>query len=148
MSMRRGALPEPVINRGVRTGDWAVLALIGAIAAYERFVRDDADLISCRVAVYRRHPIGRIVTDTVIIATALHLCEALDERVDAYHWMIRYMRRAQEPTRARRRQQQRKAAAGVTNKVICVTNNGATEDGTGRDIARHQEAIFAPPGRQ
>ena len=39
------------------------------------------------------------------------------------------------------------AANGVTNNIN-VTNQRATEDGTGRDIARHAEAIYAPAGRQ
>lgn len=70
----------------------AVAALLAGVAAYERLVADDEDLISRRVAAYRRHPVGRVLVDTVIIATAVHLCEYAPSDVDPYHWLMRVIR--------------------------------------------------------
>lgn len=76
----------------VRTGDVAILFGAAAIAVYEARVSDDEDLISRRIAAYRRHPVGRIIADTVIIATAIHLCEYASPEWDAYHWLMRWFR--------------------------------------------------------
>lgn len=82
-------------NRSVflRTGDKAIIAGAVAIAAYEYAVADDADLISSRVSAYRQHMIGRLVTDAVILATALHLAEWIRPDWDLYHVGVRYIRR-------------------------------------------------------
>lgn len=82
-------------NRSVflRTGDKAILIGAAAIVIYERKVADDADLISSRVSAYRQHIIGRLVTDAVILATALHLAEALAPEWDLYHVAMTRLRR-------------------------------------------------------
>lgn len=69
--------------------------MVGALAiyVYEKCVADDADLISSRVSVYRSTRAGRLVTDAVILATALHLCESVPVEWDIYHWAMRYVRR-------------------------------------------------------
>ncbi|MEN6544511.1 MAG: hypothetical protein ABFE07_00545 [Armatimonadia bacterium] len=77
----------------LRTGDKAIIAGAVAIAAYEYAVADDADLISSRVSAYRQHMIGRLVTDAVILATALHLAEWIRPDWDLYHVGVRYIRR-------------------------------------------------------
>lgn len=77
----------------VRKGDWAIITGAIAIAVYEKTVVDDADLISNRVAAYRAKPLGRLVTDLIIFATALHLSECLPEDRDIYHYMMRWIRR-------------------------------------------------------
>lgn len=75
----------------MRTGDWAILAGAAAVAAYERCVRDDADLISNRVAAYRRA--APALTYAVVWITALHLTDNLPPNLDPYHWLVRYFRR-------------------------------------------------------
>ena len=60
---------------------------------YEKLVRDDEDLISRRVACYRRNPVGRVLADTVILVTALHLSEAVPEDLDVFHWGMKYLRK-------------------------------------------------------
>lgn len=77
----------------VRTGDVAILVGAAAIAVYEVKVADDEDLISRRISAYRRHPVGRIIADAVIIATAIHLCEYASPEWDAYHWLMRWFRK-------------------------------------------------------
>lgn len=77
----------------LRTGDRAIICGAAAIVAYEYAVADDADLISSRVSAYRQHLPGRLVTDAVILATALHLAEALSPEWDLYHVAMRYLRR-------------------------------------------------------
>lgn len=69
--------------------------MIGAAAIvwYERKVADDADLISSRVSAYRQHMLGRLVTDAVILATALHLAEMLAPEWDLYHVAMTRLRR-------------------------------------------------------
>lgn len=52
-----------------------------------------ADLISSRVSAYRQHMLGRLVTDAVILATALHLAEWIRPDWDLYHVGVRYIRR-------------------------------------------------------
>lgn len=76
----------------VRTGDRAIIAGCVAIACYERLVRDDDDLISRRVAAYRRTRLGRLITDAVILATALHLTELCAPEYDVYHHAIGHFR--------------------------------------------------------
>jgi len=82
----------------VRTGDVAILVGAAAIAVYEVRVADDEDLISRRISAYRRHPVGRVLADTVIIATAVHLCEYASPEWDAYHWLMRLFRPNNTPT--------------------------------------------------
>lgn len=82
----------------LRTGDWAILVGATAIAAYEVVVRDDEDLISRRVAAYRSTRHGRILADAVILATALHLAEAVPDDLDVYCWLMRWVRRAAATT--------------------------------------------------
>lgn len=77
----------------LRTGDRAIIAGVAAIAVYEKLVRDDADLISNRVACYRGTLAGRVLTDAVILATALHLMETLEPRWDVYHHAMRAFRK-------------------------------------------------------
>ena len=77
----------------VRTGDVAILVGAAAIAVYEVRVADDEDLISRRVAAYRRHPVGRVLADTAILVTALHLAEVLPEDLDAFHHLMRWFRK-------------------------------------------------------
>ena len=77
----------------VRTGDVAILVGAAAIAVYEVRVADDEDLISRRVAAYRRHPVGRVLADTAILVTALHLAEVLPEDLDAFHHLMRWLRK-------------------------------------------------------
>lgn len=74
----------------LRTGDKAVIALVGGIAVYERFVRDDADLISNRVAHYRKT--APVLVDAIILVTALHLAEKVEPEWDVFHWVMRYFR--------------------------------------------------------
>jgi len=71
----------------------AILVGAAAIAVYEVRVADDEDLISRRISAYRRHPVGRVLADTVIIATAVHLCEYAPSDVDPYHWLMRWFRK-------------------------------------------------------
>ncbi len=82
----------------VRTGDVAILVGAAAIAVYEVRVSDDEDLISRRISAYRRHPVGRVVADTAILVTALHLAEALPEDLDLFHHLMRLFRRNDTPT--------------------------------------------------
>jgi len=78
----------------LRTGDRAIIIGALAIAAYEKLVADDADLISSRVSAYRQHMLGRLVTDAVILATALHLAEMYTRpELDIYHYLMRGIRR-------------------------------------------------------
>ena len=77
----------------LRTGDRAIIIGALAIAAYEKLVADDADLISSRVSAYRQHIVGRLVTDAVILATALHLAEMLAPEWDLYHVAMTRLRR-------------------------------------------------------
>lgn len=81
----------------LRTGDRAILVGVLAIASYEKWVRDDADLISSRVSAYRTHRVGRLVTDAVILATALHLAEQLAPEWDPYHVAVRHFRKTVTP---------------------------------------------------
>lgn len=75
----------------VRTGDKAILVAVVAIGAYEKLVRDDADLISSRVAAYKaRRP---VLTTAVVLVTAGHLLEYLPAGVDPYHRAVRYFRK-------------------------------------------------------
>lgn len=79
-------------NTGVamRTGDRAIIIGAVAIAVYEKAVRDDADLISNRVAAYKhRHP---WLTIAVVWVTAAHLLEVLPGCVDPYHRAVTYFR--------------------------------------------------------
>lgn len=77
----------------LRTGDRAIIVGAIAICAYEKCVRDDDDLISRRVAAYRTRPLGRLITDSVILATALHLAESVPDEWDVYHHAMKYIRR-------------------------------------------------------
>lgn len=77
----------------LRTGDRAIIIGALAIAAYEKLVADDADLISSRVSAYRQHMLGRLVTDAVILATALHLMETVNSEFDVFHIGMKYLRR-------------------------------------------------------
>ena len=78
----------------LRTGDRAIIVGALAICAYEKLVADDADLISSRVSAYRKHWLGRLVTDAVILATALHLAEMYTRpELDIYHYLMRGIRR-------------------------------------------------------
>ncbi|MCV7434787.1 DUF7427 family protein [Mycolicibacterium bacteremicum] len=81
----------------LRTGDRAILVGVAAIAAYEKWVRDDDDLISRRVAAYRRTPVGRLLADAVILATAVHLTEACAPEWDVYHHAMARLRRTVTP---------------------------------------------------
>lgn len=81
------------VTVSLRTGDKAIICGALAIAGYERFVRDDADLISYRVSAYRKHWLGRLIADTVILTTALHLMESVREDLDPYHHAMRWLRR-------------------------------------------------------
>lgn len=80
------------VKVSLRTGDKAILLGAAAIVAYEYRVADDADLISSRVSAYRTHRVGRLVTDAVILATALHLCESVKPEFDVYHVAMCYLR--------------------------------------------------------
>ena len=80
----------------LRTGDVAILVGAAAIAVYEKTVRDDEDLISRRVAAYRKRRAGRYVADAVILATAVHLMEAAPDDLDIYCWLMRWVRKASE----------------------------------------------------
>ena len=77
----------------LRTGDKAILVGVVAIASYEKWVRDDADLISRRVSAYRRNRVGRLITDAIILATALHLAEMVRKDVDIFHIAVGHFRR-------------------------------------------------------
>lgn len=77
----------------LRTGDRAILIGALAIGLYEKLVRDDEDLISRRVAAYRTRPAGRLLTDAIILATALHLAEACSPEWDVYHHAMKWVRR-------------------------------------------------------
>ena len=79
----------------VRTGDKAILIGVIAIGLYEKYVADDADLISSRVAHYKRH--HPIVTVAVVLITAGHLIELLPLEVDPYHRAVHYFRRSTTP---------------------------------------------------
>ena len=82
-----------VVSVCLRTGDKAIIAGAIAIAVYEKCVRDDEDLISRRVAAYRTHRVGRVVTDAVILATALHLSSYVTPEWDIYHVAMKHLRR-------------------------------------------------------
>jgi predicted nucleic acid-binding protein len=77
----------------LRTGDKAIIIGALEIWAYEKFVSDDEDLISRRVAAYRTRPAGRLLTDAVILATALHLAEYVVPEWDVYHHAMKWVRR-------------------------------------------------------
>jgi hypothetical protein len=81
------------VKVSLRTGDRAILIGAAAIVAYEYKVRDDADLISSRVSAYRTKPAGRILTDAIILATALHLAESVPSEWDIYHQAMKWLRR-------------------------------------------------------
>ncbi len=81
----------------LRVGDAAIITGATLIALYERLVRDDADLISRRVSAYRSTPWGRLITDTIILTTALHLSESVSSEYDIYHHLMRWVRRAVTP---------------------------------------------------
>lgn len=66
---------------------------VAAIASYEKWVRDDADLISYRVSAYRKTRLGRLIADAVIITTALHLMESLRPEHDVFHIAVGHFRR-------------------------------------------------------
>ena len=93
-SAKRHRLTLVKLSVRLRTGDWAIAIGAAAIAAYEVIVRDDEDLISCRVAAYRSTPAGRLCTDAVIAATVVHLCEFVEPRFDIYHYLMRVFRPA------------------------------------------------------
>lgn len=80
----------------LRTGDRVIIAGALGVAVYEKWVRDDDDLISNRVACYRTHPVGRLVTDAVLLATYLHLVEALPCEWDVYHQAMKIFRKTAE----------------------------------------------------
>lgn len=83
----------------VRTGDRAILVGVAAIVAYERCVRDDADLISSRVAAYKaRRP---VLTTAVVLVTAGHLLEYLPAGVDPYHRLVKWFRSPPTPPQPR-----------------------------------------------
>lgn len=75
----------------LRVGDKAIIVGAAAIVAYERLVADDADLISSRVSAYQQR--APWITTAVVLITALHLLEALDQRIDPYHQAVKYFRR-------------------------------------------------------
>ena len=77
----------------LRTGDRAIILGALAIGIYEKVVADDADLISSRVSAYRTRPAGRLVTDAIILATALHLAESVPSEWDIYHQAMKWLRR-------------------------------------------------------
>ena len=74
----------------MRTGDRAVVAGALAIVAYETLVADDEDLISRRVAGYRRR--WPTATTAVVFLTALHLVDWLPTVVDPYHQALKVFR--------------------------------------------------------
>lgn len=91
---RRSALTRATIEAvRLRTGDRAILIGAAAIVVYEKAVRDDADLISHRVSAYRKHWLGRIVADAVILTTALHLSETIAPEFDIFHIAMKHLRR-------------------------------------------------------
>lgn len=75
----------------LRTGDVAIIVGAAAIAVYEKRVTEDEDLVSCRVAAYKRH--HPILTHAVVWITAAHVLELLPGSVDPYHRAVRYFRR-------------------------------------------------------
>ena len=77
----------------LRTGDRAIIVGAIAIGLYEYAVSDDEDLISRRVAAYRTRPAGRLLTDAIILATALHLAEYVVPEWDVYHHAMKWVRR-------------------------------------------------------
>lgn len=77
----------------LRTGDRAIVIGCAAICAYEKWVADDEDLISRRVSHYRKTPIGRLLTDALVLATAIHLCEIASPEWDVYHYAMTRLRR-------------------------------------------------------
>lgn len=81
-----------------RTGDRAVIIGVAAIACYEKLVRDDEDLISNRVAHYRKT--APLLVDTIILITALHLAEKLEPEWDVFHCAVRYFRKGVDKTTA------------------------------------------------
>lgn len=76
----------------LRTGDRAIIIGAVAIAVYESKVRDEADLISRRFDAYRSTILGRLLCDTLILATALHLTRSVDDDWDIYTYAMRYIR--------------------------------------------------------
>jgi hypothetical protein len=75
----------------LRKGDLAWLAIAGGVFAYEKWVDEDADLLSHRAAAYRqRYP---LLTTSVVLLTAFHLLEWLRPEVDPYCIAVRYVRR-------------------------------------------------------
>lgn len=76
----------------LRTGDRAIIVGVAAIAAYEIAVQDDDDLISRRVAAWRRKPLGRVLVDTALLATYLHLTEYAKPEYDVFHHLMGVVR--------------------------------------------------------
>lgn len=81
----------------LRTGDKAVLIGVAAIAVYEMKVRDDDDLISRRFSAYRKTPVGRLLVDTAVLVTALHLTEYVSPEHDLFHLLMGVVRRSAIP---------------------------------------------------
>jgi hypothetical protein len=81
------------VRVSLRTGDKAILVGAAAIVGYERWVRDDNDLISYRVSAYRKHWAGRLIADAIILSTALHLMESLTPDLDPFHHAMSWLRR-------------------------------------------------------
>lgn len=52
----------------------------------------------------------------------------------------------QAPANPNAQGQQAAAANNTTNNSVSITNNAATEDGNGKDAARHLEAMHSPAG--
>ena len=76
----------------LRTGDRAIIVGALAIAAYEKLVADDADLISSRVEAYKhRRP---LLTSAVVLITAGHLLGYIAPAVDPYHRAVTWFRRS------------------------------------------------------
>jgi hypothetical protein len=84
-----------IVKIRLRTGDKAIIVGAAAIAAYEKIVNDDDDLISNRVHAYKkRRP--TLVTGLVIM-TAAHLLSWLPVRYDPYHQLVKYFRSTTPP---------------------------------------------------
>ncbi|MDH6199181.1 hypothetical protein M2272_005849 [Mycobacterium frederiksbergense] len=50
------------------------------------------------------------------------------------------------PTNPNAQGQQGQSTNNTTNNNVSITNNGATEDGNGKDAVRHLEAMYSPTG--
>jgi len=73
------------------TGTLAWGALVAGICVYEYYA-PEGQLLSEAVDRGLEHPVGRILIPLAVGATALHLCNALPNRIDPIHQLAAHVR--------------------------------------------------------